>query len=208
MFKSIPRPDDPALDQLCEQLSAASVNLDISGDWPAAQLQALAQAGIYRWFMPATWGGFDWTEADLARGYMHLAAACLTTTFVLTQRSAAVRRIVESDNEAVQQKLLPALADGSLFTTVGISHLTTSRRHLAKPVLQARQTPDGFVLNGYSPWVTGAAHADHVVLGATLDDGKQILLALPTSLPGVTCRHPPNCWPSTPAIPVPSNATT
>ncbi len=121
---------------------------------------------------------------------MRLAAACLTTTFVLTQRSAAVKRIVESENESVKQKLLPALADGSLFTTVGISHLTTSRRHLAKPVLQAKPSADGFVLNGYSPWVTGAAHADHVVLGATLDDGKQILLALPTSLPGVAVPPP------------------
>jgi alkylation response protein AidB-like acyl-CoA dehydrogenase len=187
---SITHPDDPAMDELCRQLSATAADLELSGNWPQQQLQALAQAGVYRWFIPTAWGGFDWSESDLARGYMRLAAACLTTTFVLTQRSAAVKRIIESENEAVKQNLLPALADGSLFTTVGISHLTTSRRHLAKPVLQAKQTADGFVLNGYSPWVTGAAHADHVVLGATLDDGKQILLALPTSLPGVTVPPP------------------
>ena len=82
--------------------------------------------------------------------------------------------------------LLPGLADGSQFSTVGISHLTTSRRHLAKPVLEARETDGGFVLNGYSPWVTGAAHADHVVIGATLDDGRQILLATPRTLAGIT----------------------
>jgi alkylation response protein AidB-like acyl-CoA dehydrogenase len=187
---SITRPDDPAMDELCRQLSATAADLELSGKWPTRQLQALAQAGVYRWFLPTPWGGFDWSEPDLAKGYLRLAAACLTTTFVLTQRSAAVRRIVEAENEPLKQNLLPALADGSLFTTVGISHLTTSRRHLAKPVLQATQTADGFILNGYSPWVTGAAHADHVVLGVTLDNGKQILLALPTSLPGVAVPHP------------------
>jgi alkylation response protein AidB-like acyl-CoA dehydrogenase len=34
--------------------------------------------------------------------------------------------------------------------------------------------------------VTGAPHAQHVVTGATLDDGRQILIALPTDLPGVS----------------------
>jgi alkylation response protein AidB-like acyl-CoA dehydrogenase len=182
---SIRRPDDPLLDTLCLELSAGSKDLDVSGDWPRQQLKAMAKADVYRWFLPQSWEGLDWTEPDLTRGYMSLASACLTTSFILTQRAAAVRRIVESDNESVKRQLLPGLADGSQFATVGISHLTTSRRHLAKPVLQAWPTVDGFVLNGYSPWVTGAAHADTVVLGASLDNGQQILVALPMSLPGV-----------------------
>ncbi len=42
------------------------------------------------------------------------------------------------------------------------------------------------MLDGFSPWVTGAAHAETVVMGATMDDGRQILVALPTTLEGVT----------------------
>ncbi len=84
---------------------------------------------------------------------------------------------------------MPGLADGSHFATVGISHLTTSRRHLAKPVLAATEAAEGFVLEGFSPWVTGAAHAETVVMGATLEDGRQILVALPTTLEGVSARH-------------------
>jgi alkylation response protein AidB-like acyl-CoA dehydrogenase len=178
--------DDAALDRLCNELAARSAGLDISGAWPEEQLKMLGEAGVYRWFQPSEWGGADWSEADVARGYVRLAAACMTTTFVLTQRSAAVRRIVECDNEIAKERLLPDLASGDKFTTVGISHLTTSRRHLVKPVLAARETQDGFVLDGYSPWVTGADRADTIVLGATLEDGRQILVALPTSRPGVT----------------------
>ena len=76
------------------------------------------------------------------------------------------------------------------FRTVGISHLTTSRRHLARPVLAAVETGDGFVLDGFSPWVTGGAHADTIVTGATLDDGRQILAVVPTNLPGVSADEP------------------
>ncbi|HEY2882712.1 MAG TPA: acyl-CoA dehydrogenase family protein [Pirellulales bacterium] len=179
-------PDSPAMDALCAELANRAAEVDRSAAWPREQLQWLAEAGVYRWFMPAAWGGFDWSETDLIRGYMRLASACLTTTFILTQRSAAVRRIIESENESAKEALLPALAEGTQFTTVGISHLTTSRRHLAKPVLAARETKAGFVLDGYSPWVTGAPHAETVVVGATLDDGRQILLAMPMSLAGIS----------------------
>ncbi len=41
------------------------------------------------------------------------------------------------------------------------------------------------VLDGLSPWVTGAAYADWIVTGATLSDHRQVLLVVPRELPGV-----------------------
>jgi alkylation response protein AidB-like acyl-CoA dehydrogenase len=149
------------------------------------------EAGVYRWFMPRQWGGFEWSELDITRGYLRLGAACLTTAFIITQRSGACQRIAGSDNEAAKARLLAALTSGETFATVGISHLTTSRRHLAQPVLRAREVEEGFVLDGYSPWVTGADHASTVVIGAAMADGQQILVALPTDLPGVRVPPPP-----------------
>jgi alkylation response protein AidB-like acyl-CoA dehydrogenase len=119
-----------------------------------------------------------------------LSAACLTTTFIITQFTSALRRIVDSDNESIKRRLLPSLLDGRHFTTVGISHLTTSRRHLAEPVLRAEEAADGFLLDGFSPWVTGAAHAQSLVVGATLKDRRQVLVFVPTDLPGVTAPPP------------------
>ena len=40
-------------------------------------------------------------------------------------------------------------------------------------------------MDGYSPWATGVGHADYVVTGATLDDGRQLLAAVSTDLPGI-----------------------
>ena len=40
------------------------------------------------------------------------------------------------------------------------------------------------------PWVTGAAHADHLITGAVLDNGLQILAAVPRDTPGLTIGAP------------------
>lgn len=183
-------PDDPALDRLCDRLGELAVEIDRVGDWPSESLRLCGEYGVYEWFLPRAWGGQAWSEPHVVRGYLKLAEACLTTTFIITQRSGACSRIAASQNEFVQGRCLPGLATGALFATVGISHLTTSRRHLAKPVLAAREAAAGFVLTGYSPWVTGGPHADIVVTGATLDDGRQILVALPMDLPGVRAAPP------------------
>jgi alkylation response protein AidB-like acyl-CoA dehydrogenase len=189
-IEAIGSPDDPALDALCRFLRERAAELDVSPHWPAEQVAACAAAGVYRWFVPETLDGFGWSEPDVLRGYLRLSAACLTTTFILTQFTSALRRIVDSDNEPLCHRILPGLLDGRHFTTVGISHLTTSRRHLARPVLQAEETSDGFVLDGYSPWVTGAAYAQSVVVGATLADRRQVLVSLPTDISGVSAPPP------------------
>jgi alkylation response protein AidB-like acyl-CoA dehydrogenase len=187
----IATPDDEALDVLCERLAVLAPSLDAADAWPADQLRLCGEAGVFRWFVPSELGGLHWHEADLLRGYMKLAAACLTTTFVITQRSGAMQRIAAGESAAARDELLPDLMSGRSFATVGISHLTTSRQHLARPVLRAEENADGFVLDGYSPWVTGAEFAATIVLGATLADGRQILVALPTSLPGVRLERSP-----------------
>jgi alkylation response protein AidB-like acyl-CoA dehydrogenase len=47
------------------------------------------------------------------------------------------------------------------------------------------------MLDGYSPWVTGGAHASTIVTGAVQEDGQQILVALPTDVAGVSVPTPP-----------------
>ncbi len=191
----IAAPDDAALSALCERLAELAVDLDQSGQWPAEQLRLCGEHGVYEWFLPEEWGGLAWDAEAITRGYLALSGACLTTTFIITQRTGACRRIAASTHHALQQKLLPGLVRGDTFATVGISHLTTSRRHLSRPVLRAERRSGGFVLSGFSPWVTGAAHAGHVVVGATLmhdneATGEELLVAAPTDLPGVSVPEP------------------
>lgn len=174
-----------AVQQLCKDLHDHAAQVDLKRQWPSETMSWLAEADVFRWFIPPEYGGDGWSEDQILDGYLALSQSCITSTFILTQWNAACKRILGSTNEELKQDLLPAMADGSLFATVGISHLTTSRQHLAKPVLIAQRVENGFMLNGFSPWVTSAAQADVIVLGASLDDGTQIIAAVSTESEGL-----------------------
>lgn len=188
MNSDTPADFDPSrsLTALCGKLAELAPRIEATDSWPKRQLELCADSGVFRWFFDDRWGGFDWSQRQLVDGYLQLASACLTTAFIVTQRMGACLRILDGENEELQESLLPDLIAGKTFATVGISHLTTSRRHLGKPALRARPTAGGYVLDGFSPWVTGGLHADSIVVGAELNDGRQILAAAPTDMPGMT----------------------
>jgi alkylation response protein AidB-like acyl-CoA dehydrogenase len=172
-----------------ELLETHAAAADGNPVWPEASWSALRDAGGTRWCIPRSHGGDELAYPDLLDGYGHPAAACLTTCFILSQRDAACRRLRDGENARLRDELLPPLARGETFATVGLSQLTTSRQHLG-PALTARLTETGVLLDGTIPWVTGAAKADHIIIGAVLDDSRQVLLALPRGLPGVSVGPP------------------
>lgn len=177
------------LKHLCQLLREAAPTLDRNDGticWPERQLALCAEAGVFRWFVPQEYGGLEWGERQQLEGYLAISQACLTTAFVLTQWQAACKRMVLGDSSEARAKWLPGMARGEIWATVGISHLTTSRQHVRAPVLAAREQPGGgYVLDGFSPWVTGASEADVLVVGATLEDQRQILCAVPGRRDGI-----------------------
>ena len=184
----IETPTSPELTQLCDRLSlmtpAADADSTATG-WPADKLRLCAKAGVYRWFVSQEAGGLGWSESQIAQAYLQLSSACLTTTFILTQHVSALRRVAGTRCDYLRQQLLPKLVSGESIATVAISHLTTSRRHLGKPVLAANQVDGGFMIDGYSPWCTGGCGADWLVMGAEQEDGTQVLFAADKSLTGI-----------------------
>jgi butyryl-CoA dehydrogenase len=169
---------------LAETLAAHADGADADTVWPADSWAALRQLGALRWAIPAAHGGDGLQGIKLLARYRNLAAVCLTTCFILSQRDAACRRILGSDNADLRTRLLPALAAGEQFATVGLSQLTTARQHTG-PTFTGHLEADALVLDGVVPWVTGAAAAQHIVVGAVIEDGRQVLAVLPTAMPGV-----------------------
>src|SRR5437588_3958350 len=149
---------------LAEQADAA----DRETSWPQSAWELLCRHGVTEWVIPSAYGGRELDLPTVLAGYERLASACLTTTFILSQRDAAARRIRDSGRADLCRELLRPLACGGRFATVGISQLTTSRQH-GGPAMRARATAEGFVLDGTMPWVTGADQAHHLVAGAVLD---------------------------------------
>jgi alkylation response protein AidB-like acyl-CoA dehydrogenase len=178
-----------SLDGMVLALRENAGEADGSLEWPETSWHSLCGGGAVRWAIPTTFGGDGWEGVRLLGGYEQVAAACLTTCFILSQRDAACRRLRDSANQELARELLPDLARGKTFATVGLSQLTTSRQHV-KPAMMALEANGDFVLDGFMPWVTGAPRADFYITGAVLDDGRQILAVLPRNRPGVTVGPP------------------
>jgi butyryl-CoA dehydrogenase len=177
------------LDQALEVLENHAAEADATPSWPAASWEALRCSGVLGWIIPREYGGAGLDPLELLQGYQRLAGACLTTCFLLSQRDSACRRLRDSGHEALCRELLPALASGQRFATVGLAQLTTSRQHV-RPVLTARLDGDSVRLDGVMPWVTGAPQADHFLTGVVLDDGRQMLLVVPRDAAGLSIGPP------------------
>ena len=186
----ISSPADAALGEVCKSLARWSASDEGALDWPEEPLRWCGRAGVFTWFVASEHGGQGWSSEQITRGYLQLSQACLTTTFALTQLTGALRRISAMENQQLTGELLPRLLAGEAYATLGISHLTTSRRHLQRPALRAETVDDDILLNGYSPWVTGGAKTDYLVTGAVLPDSRQLLILVPTDHPGVAPQTP------------------
>lgn len=171
--------------ELLADLTAWRGELEPVGAWPGRQMSRLAETGVFGWLIPRRWGGSELDEPEIIRGYLDLAQACLTSAFILTQFNSAVQKLVACSQEALQETWLPRLARGECFTTVGISHLTTSRARGPGPAVVAEPVEDGYRLNGHIPWVTGGQAAQLIVLGCTTPNGDQLLAAVETTDPGL-----------------------
>jgi alkylation response protein AidB-like acyl-CoA dehydrogenase len=182
-------PDDGRLSELTARLTALDGPADESGDWPEALWSALFAHGVPRWSLPRSVGGEACDRIRLLQRYARVAEGSLTAAFILSQHDAGVRRLAAAVDRPCAHTWLEMIAADEAFATVGISQLTTSRRH-GTHALRAVGLDDGYALDGVMPWVTGAEMADVIVTGALMDDGRQLLIALPTDRPGLDVRPP------------------
>jgi alkylation response protein AidB-like acyl-CoA dehydrogenase len=182
-------PDPVALTALCDTLTGLASKTDETGPWQSGAFASLARSGALAGFIPADCGGTAATEPALLAMLAAIAARCLTTALALTQWASACR-IIAGAEPAVRAARLPALARGDTPTTVGISQLSTSRRHLGTAALVSACSDGIWRLNGLCPWVTGADSSDTIVTGAPTDAGEQLFFVVPTAAKGLDIAAP------------------
>ena len=186
-------PDKPGialLESRLSELAGLDAKADEHGTWNEPLWQAIVAAGAHRWIPGKEQGGLGLDTASVLSLYGKLAEASLTAAFLLSQQDAAVRRLLPSSDRAHVASLLQDVVAGKTFVTVGISQLTTSTR-LGEAAMRVRQETDGgLILDGAMPWVTGATRAEAFVTGGVLEDGRQVLVVVPRSRPGITVGDP------------------
>jgi len=167
-----------------EVLFPAAMRTDAADLLPDANLDLLAEAGLYGIAGPADAGGSALEAADAARVVEVLASGCLTTAFVWTQHHGPVRAIADADNTDLRDRWLAPMCAGLARAGVALAGLLG-----ASSLLRARPTEDGWVLDGESPWVTGWGRVD--VLYVAARDGEDVVWTLVDAEPSGTLTAEP-----------------
>ena len=165
------------LDEIAQSLLIPRAEaVDMAGEVPRDNLQALARAGLVGVTTPTEWGGQACSGTFLREYTERLTAACGTTWFVLTQHLGSCSTLAGSQNPLPREQFLRAMANGDHWVGVGFGHL---RR--PQPMLRAEKVDGGYVLNGVAPWVTGWPILSGVILGAVMasDEGRHVYLYAP-----------------------------
>lgn len=177
MIDSPPSLPDATLETACGRIRELSVKTRLEGPWASGCFDELATRGVLARFVPIDGGGTAADESTLLVVLVALARVCLTTALAISQWAAGVRLVAAAD-DTIRRRLLVDLAAGRRFTTVGVSQVTTSRRHLATaPVVASRQSgeaadqlgdddPGSWRIDGCCPWVTGGDSVDTIVTAA------------------------------------------
>ncbi|HEY9689149.1 MAG TPA: acyl-CoA dehydrogenase family protein [Coleofasciculaceae cyanobacterium] len=158
---------DRAAAQLLETIAPQADLLDRD---PAALAAAIDWLGAQGWLalkVPPDWGGRGISEAEYGR-FREVVARCSgALAFLQAQHQSAAGLIANGDNEALKQRYLPAIAQGTSRLGIAFSHL----RRVDDLPIEGRAVPGGWEICGTAPWVTGLGYFPEAVLAVPTEAG-------------------------------------
>ncbi|MBW3639066.1 MAG: acyl-CoA/acyl-ACP dehydrogenase [Actinobacteria bacterium] len=182
--KSTALPDyRTALSEIVEQtIAPAATEIDRTGAYPRAALNALREAGVLSVLSATEVGGGGGSLADVAEVVEAIAAVCGSTAMVVLMHFAATAAIEAHGPRDVRE----AIATGNHVTTLALSE-AGSRSHFWAPMSSAAQAGDSFRLDAAKSWVTSAEEADSYVWSSTPVSaaGPMTLWLVPADAPGL-----------------------
>lgn len=178
------------LSDLQERLSAvvtdviapAAAEVDRTGAFPRAGIDALARAGMLGAASAPEVGGGGGGIADVAAVVEQLAAACSSTAMVVLMHFSAVSVLEAHGPREVRE----AVAAGEHLSTLAFSE-AGSRSHFWAPAGTATAEGDRVRLDARKSWITSAAEASSYVWSSRplAADGPMTLWLVPSTASGL-----------------------
>jgi alkylation response protein AidB-like acyl-CoA dehydrogenase len=179
--------DESVSAELAAWLELHADALDTDPARAADLLPQLTQAGLARIGVPHAWGGSGGTIADAIAAIATLARHSLTAAFVLWGHRTFIEYLVQSDNEALRERWLPALLAGDIAGATGLSNAMKYLSRIESLQMRASRSEPGWSLSGNLPWITNLRPQGFVVAAAFehLDGAPPSIFAIPHDAPGV-----------------------
>jgi isovaleryl-CoA dehydrogenase len=151
---------DALLRVIDEVVAPGAAAVDVSGEFPRAQVDALGAAGILALTVPEEYGGGGAGLRAAADVIRELGSVCGSTAMVVTMHYSAVAALAAAGDKDT----LRAVTAGAHLSTLAFSE-TGSRSHFWAPLSSAVLLDDQQTvrLDAAKSWVTSAGHADSYV---------------------------------------------
>jgi isovaleryl-CoA dehydrogenase len=177
-----------ALSSIVETVIApAAAEVDRTGAYPRAALDALGAAGLLGLSSAREVGGLGGSLADVAETVEQISAACGSTAMVVLMHYAAAAAVEAHGPKDVRS----AVARGDNVLSLAFSE-SGSRSHFWAPMSSATAVDDGVRLDATKSWITSAGEADTYVWSSrpVSADGPMTLWLVPADAPGLHTTAP------------------
>lgn len=171
-----------------ERLAPNAAEWDKTKKFPAEELKAMGELGLYGMTIPEEWGGAGIDYVSFALAIEEIAAGDGSCSTILSVNNSVVcGPLLQFGSEFLKNTYLKPLASGKML---GCFCLTEPQAGSDASSLRTRAVKEGddYVLNGTKQFITSGKHADVAIVFAVTDPdaGKRGIsaFAVPTDNPG------------------------
>jgi alkylation response protein AidB-like acyl-CoA dehydrogenase len=166
--------------QLCRDvIEPAAEGHDRSGEYPAANIEAINALGMNAMFVPETYGGIGLSYLVYLACVREVSKACASTGIIWATTFHGMKPVMDFGSEDLKRRVLPRIAEGG----IGALCITEPSAGSDATGMKTRFEPDGdeIVVTGGKTFISNGNVADHLLVfgkWAGIDDPKGAITAL------------------------------
>lgn len=154
-----------------EVVKPVRAELDEKSEFPHEAIKAIAEADLFRIFVPEEYDGLGMGAMELCIAVEELSRVCLGVSTSYAANALGTYPILLFGNEEQKRKYLPDIASGKKLVAFA---LTEPNAGSDAGGIQTTATKDGdyYVINGIKQWITNGGEADIYTVIALTDKTK------------------------------------
>ncbi len=167
---------------IAETIAPAAIEIDQTGAYPQAGLDALAKAGLLGLISAKEVGGLGEAHRAATLVVEEIGKYCASTAMIVCMHYAATAVIEAFGPRAIREEI----AAGKHVSTLAFSE-AGSRSHFWAPTSTATRKGDQARLDAKKSWITGAGQANSYVWssGPLAAEGMSTIWLVPATTPGL-----------------------
>jgi len=152
-----------------KELRPVAAQYDVSGEFPWPVVKTMADADLFRTFLPEEYGGIDGgtPTMNLVLVTEELSRACAGIALALAGSALGAMPILTSGSDEQKQRFLPDIAAGKRLAAFALTE-PEAGSDAGGVRTTALKDGDHYVLNGTKQWITNGGDAEiYTVIGLT-----------------------------------------